>query len=294
MKKILISLFSILIALSIKAQDDLEAMLLNEMDKPVDYVFGTFLSTNILNNKSTELLNKYGIDFRISHKFGNITSGIGKSYGFDDSNSLIEVNYAIFDWWNIGLGRVTLNESVNGYTKFRLLRQSNGAKVMPVSCALLLSANYKTQTYDDEERNKNWTDRLDYTSQLLIARKFGSLISAQISPTYIHRNLVNTKDDLNDIYALGFGASIKVEKRLRVNVEYILVQNHDTPYKQYFDPLSLGISYQTSRHAFEVFVSNASGITENLYIANTTNDFWKGEVRVGFNISTVFSLNPKK
>jgi hypothetical protein len=292
-RKILTLAISLLFILGVQAQDDLEAMLLDEMEEPVEYTFGTFLSTNLLNNQSTELLNKYGLNFRISHKFGSFTSGANKSFGFDDSNSLIAFDYAIADWWNIGLGRATLNESLNGYTKFRLLRQSTGAKTMPVSCVVLLSANYKTQTFDDEERDKNWTDRLEYTSQLLIARKFGNLISAQLSPTYIHRNLVNTKNDLNDIYALGLGASIKVEKRLRVNLEYFLVQKHDTPNLKYYDPLSLGVCYQTSRHAFEVFVTNANGITENHYIANTTHNFWKGEVRVGFNISTIFSLNPK-
>ncbi|MBN1927844.1 MAG: hypothetical protein JW798_18570 [Prolixibacteraceae bacterium] len=286
--------FIFLIVLNTIAQDDLEAMLLGEMDEPVEYAFGTFQSTNILNNKSTELLNKNGIDFRISHKFGKFNNGASKSFGFDDSNSLIEFSYAPADWWNIGIGRATLNESLNGYTKFRILRQSTGSKTMPVSCAILLSANYQTQTFDNEERNNNLTDRLEYASQILIARKFGSLISAQIMPTYVHRNLVNTINDLNDIFALGLGASIKVEKRLRINLEYFLVQKHNTPNMEYFDPLSLGICYQTSRHAFEVFVTNTNGITENHYIANTTNNFWKGDVRVGFNISTVFSINPKK
>lgn len=293
-KKIVFTLLSLLIAFGIKAQDDLEALLLNKMDKTVEYTYGTFLSTHVLNNQSTEMLNKHGIGFRISHQFGNIASGANKFFGFDDANSFMEVNYAISDWCNIGLGRATINESAHGFSKFRLLRQSKGARVMPVSAILLLNGNYTTRKYDDPERDKNVANRLDYTTQLIIARKIRSQFSSQLIPTYIHRNLVGTKNDRNNILALGIGATYKIRKKFSFNLEYFLVQNHDTPSTKYYNPLSLGIGYQTSRHAMELFVTNAYGITENNYIANTINNFNKSDIRIGFNISTVFSLKSKK
>jgi hypothetical protein len=292
--KILISLFLIISVCSISAQDDLEALLMNEMGEEVEYEFGTFISNNVLNNHSTEMTNKNGIGFRISHKFGSLKSGPAAFYGFDNAISLFEVNYAPVDWWNIGLGRSTVNESMNAYTKFRIARQSTGAKVMPVSVAMLLVANCVTTQFEDENRNNQLAERFDYTSQLLIARKFGKNFSAQLTPTYIHRNLVKTKAELNDLVALGFGATYKIKQHFSVNAEYFWVQKHNTPSTEYFNPLSVGVCYQTSRHAFELFVTNSNGITETQFLANTTNDFLKGDVRIGFNIATVFTLKSKK
>jgi hypothetical protein len=292
-KRFALLLVALMVSFAAFSQDDLESMLLGEMEEPVDYTLGTFLSSHVLNSHSSELIDKNGISFRVAHKFGKLNTGANHFFGFDNSNSFLEMDYAIANWWNVGVGRATLGEQTAGFTKFRLLRQSTGARVMPVSMTAIAHVEYGTQHFDDEVRNSNKEDRFDYTSQLLIARKFSNRLSLQMMPTYIHHNLVDTKLDKNDVAAVGFGASCKIYNNLRANAEYYLVQDHDTPTMEYFNPLSFGICYQTSRHAFEVYVTNAQGITESSYIANTTNDFFKGDVRIGFNISTVFTLGRK-
>jgi hypothetical protein len=293
LKKILLTL-SVLASFSAFAQDDLEKMLLDEMDKPVDYAVCTFLSSRMLNSHSTELVGKKGIGFRVSHKFGLLNNGAEHFFGFDDANSLLEANYAIADWWNVGIGRATLDELISGYSKFRVLRQSTGARTMPVSMTFVAQFDYKTRQYDDAERDKNQIDRFDYTTQILLARKINSRFSAQVMPTYIHRNLVETTSDLNNIGAVGFGATYKIKKQFGVNAEYYWVQEHNTASATYYSPVSLGICYQTSRHNFELFATNAQGVTDDYYIASTTNNFFKGEIRVGFNVSTVFTLGRKE
>lgn len=292
--RLFIGVLILFFSITVNAQDNLEAMLMDEMDAPTEYEYGSFLSTYLLNNQSTEMLNKHGIGFRISHKLGSIKSGADHFYGFDNANSFMEANYAPFDFLNIGLGRATLSESLSGYSKLRLTRQTSGARVMPVSLVLLMVANCTTQQYDDIERNKNLSERFQYTTQLLISHKFNQFVSAQLIPTYIHRNLVDTKADINDVLAIGIGATFRIEKSLRFNAEYFVVQNHNTPNKKYYNPLSLGICYQTSRHAFELFVTNSNGITENDFIVLTNNNLWEGDLRIGFNISTVFSLKPNR
>ena len=293
-KRIVLIVSISLLTISIRAQNNLENLLMEEMGKTVDYAMGTFISNNILNSQSTEMLNISGLGFRISHKFGKLNTGSNNFNGFDDATTFMEVNYGVTDWMNIGVGRATFDELVNGYAKFRVLRQSTGARVMPVSAVILLIANYKTCKYDNEERNKNIIDRFDYTSQLLLSRKFSNKFSAQLMPAFIHRNLVETTNDKNDIIAVGMGASYKILPQFSVKAEYFWVQNHDTPNLKFYDPVSMGLCYQSSRHAFELFVTNSQSITDNNFIANTTCNFWEGDIRVGFNILTVFSLNRKK
>ncbi|MBN1117203.1 MAG: hypothetical protein JXA77_08365 [Bacteroidales bacterium] len=277
--------------LIVKAQeDDLESLLEEDMGPVTEKVLGTFLSTYVLNNHSVELLNKNGINFRISHKFGFLNTGSDNFYGFDNSSVFTGIEYAPADWINVGIGRGTFRESFNTMVKIKLLEQQTGAKEIPVSIAVYSELDYRTKKYVIEDLQNDKSGRIEYTSQLLIARKFGKKLSAQLMPGYTHRNLVETREDINGIASVGVGASYSLLKRLRLNAEYYWVQEHDTPAAEYFSPLSAGICYQTSRHAFELFATNSTGITSNNHIAYTTGDFFGGDVCIGFNISIVFSV----
>lgn len=287
----IILLLIILIGTSLKAQDeDLEALLEEEMGVVQENILGTFLSSYILNNPSVEMLDKNGVNFRISHKFGFLNSGAENFYGFDYSSVYYGVEYAPADWINLGVGRGTFRKSVNGQLKLRLLRQSKGETNMPISLVAYGELDYKTTQYTNEELNADRIGRMEYTSQLLLARKFGSNLSIQLIPTYIHKNLVETKDDQNSIVAMGFGGTYRLYNRLRLNAEYFWVQEHNTPDEDYYSPFSIGICYQTSRHAFEVFATNSTGITSNNHITFTTGNFWSGDICIGFNVSIIFSV----
>lgn len=294
--------FKIILALAVyccltvqlTAQDtDLESLLEEEMGETTDYTFGTFLSTYVLNNHSVDLLNRNGINFRFSHKFGFLNSGPESFYGFDHSSVFYEVEYAPLDWINLGVGRSTFRESVNSHLKVRMLRQSKGKLSIPVSLVAYGELDYKTSSYTNEDLDADRLGRLEYTSQLLIARKFGKFFSLQVMPTYIHRNLVETKEDLNGIGALGVGGTLILLDRFRVNAEYFWVQEHNNLTEEFYDPISLGICYQTSRHSFELYATNSTGITSNDHIAYTTGNFWKGDICIGFNVSIIFSLKRK-
>jgi hypothetical protein len=292
----LFSAFAFLIAINIPVfcqNDDLEKLLEDEMGETVDYTYGTFLSTYILNNHSVDLLNRNGFNFRFSHKFGYLNSGSENFYGFDHSSVFYEIVYAPIDWINIGLGRSTFRESVNSNLKIRILRQSKGSIDMPVTLTAYSELDYKTAHFTNEDLNADKKGRLEFTTQLLIARKFGNIFALQLMPAFVHRNLVETKEDLNNIKALGFGGTVVLIDRFRINAEYFLVEKHDNLTEKYYSPVSLGFCYQTSRHSFEVFATNSNGITSNDHIAYTTGNFLKGDICIGFNVSIIFSLNHK-
>jgi hypothetical protein len=293
MYKNIIILFAFLLAgcKIAKAQNELESMLEEEMGPTQDKVISTFLSTYVLNNQSVEMLNKKGLNFRISHKFGFLNSGKENFYGFDNSSVFMGIEYAPADWLNIGVGRGTFRESFNSMLKMRLLTQSTGAKQVPFSLVVYGELDYRTKEYLNDDLQNDKIGRIEYTSEVLLARKFGNSFSLQLMPGFIHRNLVETNEDLNDVAFIGFGGTYRILKTLRFNAEYFWVQDHDTPAQDYHSPFSAGICYQTSRHSFEVFATNSTGITSNNHIAYTTGNFWKGDICIGFNISIIFSLN---
>ena len=60
------------------------------------------------------------------------------------------------------------------------------------------------------------------------------------------------------------------------------------------DPLSLGIDIETGGHVFQLHFSNAVGMNERAYIAQTSGDFFKGDIRFGFNLSRLFHIGKRR
>jgi hypothetical protein len=128
-----------------------------------------------------------------------------------------------------------------------------------------------------------------YTHQLIIARKFSSSFSFQISPTLVHRNSVTENEDPNDIYALGAGGRIKLTKRLSLNAEYYYQFNtiEDSPM---MNSVAIGFDIETGGHVFQLHFTNSRAMIEKGFITETTGDFFDGDIHFGFNISRTFQL----
>jgi opacity protein-like surface antigen len=281
----------LLISSLIFAQDDLMNILNENSPKEINYTTATFKSTRIMNGHSIERMPPGQLDVRISHRFGTINSGAYNFWGLDQSNIHLGLEYGILKWLMVGVGRGSYEKTFDGFAKFTVLRQSTGARVMPVSVSVVTSAALKSQKFADQTRTNYFSSRLSYVGQILIARKISQGISFQLTPSYIHRNLVATELYPNDIFALGAGARIKLTKRISLNGEYYYVANPKTYLsQQIYNPLSVGFDIETGGHVFQLFFTNSIGMIEKAFIGETTGRWKKGDIRFGFNISRVFTL----
>jgi hypothetical protein len=166
---------------------------------------------------------------------------------------------------------------------------------MPVSVSVLTSVALKTLKFPDQTRTNYFTSRLAYVGQVLVARKINEIFSVQLTPSYLHRNLVATELDPNDIWALGAGARLKITKRISLNGEYYYIANPKTYLsQQIYNPLSVGFDIETGGHVFQLFFTNSLGMTEKQFIGGTTGQWKKGDIHFGFNISRVFTLKKNK
>jgi hypothetical protein len=291
MKQLSLFILILLFSVSLFAQNDL-LNLLNENTPPeINYTTATFKSTRIMNGQSVEKMPPGQLDFRISHRFGTLNSGAYNLYGLDQSNVHFGLEYGIFNWLMIGIGRGTYEKTFDGFTKFTLLRQSTGAKVMPVSISVFSSVALNSMKWTDHTRTNYFSSRLSYVGQILIARKINQSFSFQITPTYVHRNLVATELDPNDLWSLGTGGRMKLTKRISLNAEYYyLVNPKSYMSRQIYDPLSLGVDIETGGHVFQLFFTNSLAMIEKGFIGETTGSWKKGDIHFGFNISRVFTL----
>lgn len=289
MKKIFSFTVLLLASLSSYGQDDLLS-LLDEDKEVVNFTTATFKSTRIMNGHSIERMPPGQLDFRISHRFGTLNSGAYNFFGLDQSNIHLSFEYGFLKWLMAGIGRGSFEKTFDAFTKFTLLRQSEGARNMPVSASLVQSVVLKTIRFA-EERTNYFSSRLAYTTQLLVARKVSPGFSLQLTPSFVHRNLVATELDPNDLYALGAGGRIKLTKRVSFNGEYYyLVNPKDDFSQQIYNPLSLGFDIETGGHVFQLIFTNSLGMIEKSFIGETTGSWGKGDIHFGFNISRVFTL----
>lgn len=295
MRRLFLALILSLISFGIFAQDDLMNIINQDSTKEINYTTATFKSTRVMNGHSIERMVPGQLDVRISHRFGTLNSGGYNFFGLDQSNIHLSLEYGIFKWLMIGVGRSEFEKTYDGFAKFSILRQSSGAKVMPVSVSAVTSIALKTLKFTDQTRTNYFTSRLAYVAQILVARKINEAFSVQLTPSYLHRNLVATELDPNDIYALGAGARLKLSKRISLNGEYYYIANPKTYMsQQIYNPLSLGFDIETGGHVFQLFFTNSLGMTEKQFIGATTGQWKKGDIHFGFNISRVFTLKKNK
>ncbi|NQU33841.1 MAG: hypothetical protein HQ521_11440 [Bacteroidetes bacterium] len=290
----LISLFTLLIALSfsVKAQDDLMGLFDNE--KPTtDYTHATFKTTRISLGQSIESPANGNLIFDIQHHFGRLNGGAYEFFGLDQATLRLGLQYGITDWLTIGYGRSTLEKTYDGSVKVRMIRQSKGEINMPFTISYFGNIGINSLKSIDTSRTIKFSSRLSFTNQLLIARKLSSAISLQLTPTYIHRNLVEKKIDDNDVWALGAGGRFKLTKRVSLNLEYYYILSEQTA-KDYYNSFTIGFDIETGGHVFQLFFTNSQGIVEQHFIPKTTGNWLDGDIHFGFNISRTFALKKPK
>lgn len=272
------------------SSDDLMALLDQEpVSKTKDITIATFKTTRIANAHSIEKLGKGVLDFRVNHRFGSMSEGLKEFFGLDNATTRIGFDYGITNWLMVGFGRSSFMKEYDGFLKLRLLRQrNNGGTPISISYLGAISIHSMDVTVP-VGKEYYFSNRLAYINQVLIARKFNSWLSLQVMPTHIHYNLVDYRSEKNDLFAIGLGGRLKLSKRLALTGEYYFVPD---AYKRVAsqNSLTIGLDIETGGHIFQLMLSNATGVSERAVIGQTTNQWEKGHIHFGFNISRVFTI----
>lgn len=272
------------------AQQDLLKKLQEESSPLEERTAGTFKGTRLINGHTVEVRQSGVLDFLISHRFGRLNSGAYSFFGLDESNIRLGFDYAVSDRLTLGLGRNSHLKVYDGILKYKIFWQESGKRAFPVSLVYL--TNLAVQTFKRPELPMNFERRLAFNHQVLIARKFTDGLSLQLSPTFIHRNLVATRAEDNNGYAMGVGGRLKLTPRTSLNVEYYY--RWGDPLDNTYNPLGIGVDIETGGHVFQLHLTNAQAMTETGFVPYTTGDFFGGDIHFGFNISRNFQLREGK
>lgn len=275
------------------AQEEQDLLSLLGREETTEYTAASFKTNRVINLHSLENTSKGVLDVKISHRFGFLNGGPYELFGLDQATIRIGMDYGISDRLTIGAGRSSFEKTFDGFLKYTILRQSTGLKDMPITLALLGTTAIQTLKWQDQERDNLFSSRLYYTAQLIIGRKFSNNVSFQLSPTMVHRNLVATAAEENDVFALGFGGRVKLHKRFSLNAEYIYILP-DQVEPGVRNSLSVGFDIETGGHVFQLHFTNSTSMIEKGFVAETVGDWGDGGIHFGFNISRVFNLAKTK
>ncbi|MCB0547886.1 MAG: hypothetical protein KDD19_09885 [Phaeodactylibacter sp.] len=293
MKRTLLILWVTVVTFSLKAQDDNLLSLLGEEEKTTNFTTASFKTNRVVNLHSLESTAAGVLDLKISHRFGTLNRGTYELFGLDNATIRIGADFGVTSRMTVGFGRSSFQKTYDGFFKYKFLRQSTGKRNMPITAALFASTAVQTLKWQNPDRENYFSSRLYYTYQLMLGRKFSEGLTLQLSPTLVHRNLVETSAESNDVMALGAAGRIKLTKRITLNAEYIYVLP-DQLAPGFRNSFSLGFDIETGGHVFQLHFTNSTSMIEKGFITETTEDWLDGGIHFGFNISRVFTvIRPK-
>jgi Membrane bound beta barrel domain (DUF5777) len=291
--KNLLTIFITLITITLSAQEDSSLLSMLDDDNTVDYTTASFKTNRVINLHSLENTAAGVWDFKISHRFGYVNNGIYDLFGIDAATQRIGGDIGITDNFQVGFNRNSVDKAYDVYMKYRMLRQSTGAKSMPITLSLLTSAAITTTRWADPTRNNLSSSRLFYTHQMIVGRKFNDAFTLQLSPTIVHRNLVASRVEKNTVFAMGVAGRLKLSNRIALTGEYIWVAPNQLA-AGLQNSVSIGFDIETGGHVFQLHFTNSSSMSEYGFITNNTGKISNGDIRFGFNVSRVFTLwDPK-
>lgn len=294
MKKYIILLFAFLILpfmafaqeeVTAKDEDQKEEEV---KDKPERRAFE---SSFIIDNPTDVVYKKNALEAQMEHRFALIDfdkpADLAGIYG-DGANIRLGVTYSILDNLTLGYG-YTKNQRLQDFDlKYAILRQTKSGK-MPVNVTYYGNFAYNSSEQKNTQPKINYNqDRFSYFNQIIVSRRFNPKFSMQIAPSISHYNLVEEGMN-NDLFAVAIGGRYKVTPNTSILFDY------SQPLSSFdaYDPepgFSLGVEFGTSAHAFQLFLSNYNGIVPQQNYMWNQNDFFGGDILLGFNITRIYNF----
>ena len=262
-----------------------------------------FDSGIMMDDQTVQTFPSNTLEFVLQHRFGTIQNAFTDLFGiWGASNIRMGLNYSITDNLAIGFGTTKNKRYQDLNLKYTFMRQRKGG--FPVTIGyygnIAVSATNKSNFGNDYA----FIDRLSYYHELMFARRFNRVFSMQLGVAFVHYNKVDTtiKNDAFSISAIG-RIRVSAQTSITLSYEQPLMLGYDTPfilkYGQkglYYGPNSpipnvgIGVEIATSTHAFHIFLSAGQGILPQDIVMYNQNDFFNGEIIIGFNMTRLWNF----
>jgi len=252
-------------------------------DSEVNTVPNIFRGTRFINGQSANLANEGELQLQIQHRFGDISGGMYEFFGLDQASMRLGFEYGFTKNFTAGIGRSTMFKTYDASVKFRIVQQSDK---FPVTLATTIESSVPTIRDLFSEPNNKFSDKFSGDIQLHAAKTIG-ILGLQVTPGFLHTGYLLSEDNNFNMFTLGFGGSVKVSKKVSVNLEYL---HHFEDKLEAKKPLSLGVDLVTGGHLFQLMITNSQAMFNQALYTNTFGNWSKGNIYLGFNLIRKFKL----
>jgi Membrane bound beta barrel domain (DUF5777) len=279
-------------------------------------VKNTFMSQWIIDNQTVMVPVKGSLEFDFQHRFGTVDNGYQDFWGFfsPSFNIRMGLTYTFIKNLSVGFGITKSGLTWDGNAKYSILTQTPSK--YPVSLTVFgdMAVNtFKDATLYDGSPIVHNSDRFNYFSSIIIARKITEKFSAQATLSVSHQNAVGgyyTKNDstgtaiyqsmYHDHFAIALSGKYSVTSVSAIIIDYNQPLTHHPAYNPH-PSIGLGYEVTTSGHAFQFFLTNYTLLVpqnNNLYNQNNpfgytdhgTGTFYPGgQWVIGFNITKLWN-----
>lgn len=259
-----------------------------------------YLGFRNLNLPTTRTLEKNTGLFAINHRFNPpVGDGFDALFGLDGSAIIfIQLGYGITEDLSVFLGRTNASDNIELNLRYQLGNQ--GKDKWPVNLSFQGTLNWVAEDPSDPDLNRFRSEVLKYTLQASASRQFGDKWSILLVPGI----LFNPEEDTNgeDPYiTVGFGGRWNFHGRMSVFAEWVPVFSGFELSSTFgnlnrFDSWGTGFEIATGGHVFQIVLTNSVGLATDQYIRGgdlDPDEFFSGDIRLGFNISRVLNFRSK-
>lgn len=251
-------------------------------------------TTNIQPAKTLEMI--------IQHRFGTIHNGVTDLYGiWAPSNIRLGLNYSILNNLMVGIGTTKFNKMQDIQLKYNIIQQTRSNKI-PVTVSFYEVIGIDGSAEEKFGVNYKFSHRINYFSQLIIARRFNDMFSFQIAPSFTHYNSIDSTLD-HDKISLSFAGRVKfspqssfvigadIPLKIQGISEHTAEFNETNPGWRDLKPnICIGYEVATSTHAFHLYLASGQGILPQENAMFNKNDFFDKGILIGLNITRLWSF----
>lgn len=305
MKKsiLFITLLSLISVFTFAQEEATENTPAKEKDYPVA---ATFESGYLIDAQTVIIPEKKTLEMAIQHKFGTIEKGRSNLWGiYGSANIRLGLNYVPFKNFQVGAGITKRYMATDVNAKWNVIQQTRKNKI-PVSVTLYgnmafdgraesaFESGMVRQAYSGPIYHYRFADRMNYFSQLIVARKFNKWLSLQGGVSFTHYNAVPEGYD-HDIVGAHFNG------RIKVSPQGSIIFNYDEPLKikkisEQRDwtnhakrNIAFGYEVSTGTHAFQMYMGSSNALLPQDNMMMNQNKFDKTGLLIGFVITRLWA-----
>ena len=243
-----------------------------------------FPGWKLINLPSPRTVDKGDWLFLIGHRFSDLSIGYDNFYGLDGpARMFLNLGYAITDDMFVNLGRSNNFADVELNLKYSFLEQYPGK--LPLSAAVQASVNWISLP-GAEGASRLRSEVLTPSLQAIVSSEVVEGYSLLFVPGIAFNPNFSVSEE-DPLITLGLGGRIHLAGNIALIGEWVPIVSgftHNSNLNNRFDSWGGGMEIFLRGHVFQIFVSNALGLTTAQYMSGGDLDVRDGNLRLGFNI----------